>query len=136
VGVVRCRGFLIILDKVESVQVDQSILGRMLDYGTVTILAPAKASRRYGRSRARLSCETASPPPDWAEFTQSVGENGCTESIMLAHGFAVESLIRGPLQNRLIGPASDIHQLSLRYLFVLSSLGDKLLAIRLNMVAW
>ena len=26
------------MDKVESVQVDQSILGRMLDYGTVTIL--------------------------------------------------------------------------------------------------
>ncbi len=26
------------MDKVESVQVDQSILGRMLDYGTVTVL--------------------------------------------------------------------------------------------------
>ena len=26
------------MDKVESVQVDQSILGRMLDYGNVTIL--------------------------------------------------------------------------------------------------
>jgi hypothetical protein len=26
------------MDKVESGQVDQSILGRMLDYGTVTIL--------------------------------------------------------------------------------------------------
>ena len=26
------------MDKVESVQVDQSILGRMFDYGTVTIL--------------------------------------------------------------------------------------------------
>jgi hypothetical protein len=26
------------MDKVESVRVDQSILGRMLDYGTVTIL--------------------------------------------------------------------------------------------------
>jgi uncharacterized membrane protein YdbT with pleckstrin-like domain len=26
------------MDKVESVQVEQSILGRMLDYGTVTIL--------------------------------------------------------------------------------------------------
>jgi uncharacterized membrane protein YdbT with pleckstrin-like domain len=26
------------MDKVESVQVGQSILGRMLDYGTVTIL--------------------------------------------------------------------------------------------------
>jgi uncharacterized membrane protein YdbT with pleckstrin-like domain len=38
VGVVCCGGFAIILDKVESVQVDQSILGRMLDYGTVTIL--------------------------------------------------------------------------------------------------
>ncbi len=26
------------MDKVESVQIDQSILGRMLDYGDVTIL--------------------------------------------------------------------------------------------------
>jgi Bacterial PH domain len=48
------------MDKVESVQVDQSILGRMPSS------APAKASRRYGRSQARLSCETASPATDWA----------------------------------------------------------------------
>ena len=37
-GLIRRRTNEMNMDKVESVQVDQSILGRMLDYGTVTIL--------------------------------------------------------------------------------------------------
>ena len=37
-GFIRRRTNEMNMDKVESVQVDQSILGRVLDYGTVTIL--------------------------------------------------------------------------------------------------
>ena len=37
-GLVRRQTNEMNMDKVESVQVDQSILGRILDYGTVTIL--------------------------------------------------------------------------------------------------
>jgi uncharacterized membrane protein YdbT with pleckstrin-like domain len=37
-GFIRRRTNEMNMDKVESVQVDQSILGRMLDYGNVTIL--------------------------------------------------------------------------------------------------
>ena len=37
-GFVKRRTFEMSLDKVESVDVDQSILGRLLDYGDVTIL--------------------------------------------------------------------------------------------------
>ena len=35
------------MDKVESVQIDQSILGRMLGYGTVTILGTGEEMRDY-----------------------------------------------------------------------------------------
>jgi hypothetical protein len=41
---------------------------------------PAKASRRYGRSQPRLSCETASPAPDWAEFMPLAGEHSNIQS--------------------------------------------------------
>ena len=37
-GLIRRRTNEMNMDKVESVQIDQSILGRMLDYGNVTIL--------------------------------------------------------------------------------------------------
>ena len=37
-GLIRRRTNEMNMDKVESVQVEQSILGRMFDYGTVTIL--------------------------------------------------------------------------------------------------
>ena len=37
-GFVKRRTFEMALDKVESVDVNQSILGRMLNYGDVTIL--------------------------------------------------------------------------------------------------
>ena len=37
-GLIRRRTNEMNMDKVESVQIDQSILGRMLDYGDVTIL--------------------------------------------------------------------------------------------------
>jgi uncharacterized membrane protein YdbT with pleckstrin-like domain len=36
-GLVRRDTVEILIDKVESVDVDQSIMGRLLDYGTVTI---------------------------------------------------------------------------------------------------
>jgi uncharacterized membrane protein YdbT with pleckstrin-like domain len=37
-GFIKRRTFEIALDKIESVDVDQSILGRILDYGNVTIM--------------------------------------------------------------------------------------------------
>ena len=60
------------MDKVTSVDVDQSILGRMLDYGTVHVIgtggAPATeaddrrtASSTCTASRRRWRCATPSP---------------------------------------------------------------------------
>ncbi len=59
-GLVRRQTNEMNMDKVESVQIDQSILGRMLDYGDVRSLAPAKASRRSAPSPAQSSLETGS----------------------------------------------------------------------------
>jgi hypothetical protein len=47
------------MDKVESVQIDQSILGRMLGYGDVTILGTGLETLRTIASP--MSFETASP---------------------------------------------------------------------------
>jgi len=41
-GLIRRQTNEMNMDKVESVQIDQSILGRMLDYGNVTILGTGK----------------------------------------------------------------------------------------------
>src|SRR6476646_2406634 len=43
-GLVRRQTNEMNMDKVESVQIDQSILGRMLDYGDVTILGTGEGS--------------------------------------------------------------------------------------------
>ena len=61
-GLIRRQTNEMNMDKVESVKIEQSILGRMLDYGSVTILAPAKASRRSTLLPVQSSFETASPP--------------------------------------------------------------------------
>jgi hypothetical protein len=45
------------MDKVESVQVDQSILGRMLDYGTVTILGTAATAFVGARERPVVTAD-------------------------------------------------------------------------------
>jgi hypothetical protein len=48
----------------ESVQIDQSIFGRMLEYGNVTILGTGegfKTLRTIASPPAQLSFETASP---------------------------------------------------------------------------
>jgi uncharacterized membrane protein YdbT with pleckstrin-like domain len=42
-GLIRRQTNEMNMDKVESVQIDQSILGRMLDYGDVTILGTGEA---------------------------------------------------------------------------------------------
>ena len=49
-GFIKRRTFEISLDKVESVDVTQSIMGRMLNYGDVTISALARARKPSPRS--------------------------------------------------------------------------------------
>ena len=44
-GLIRRDTVEILMDKVESVDVDQSILGRLLGYGTVTVPGPAPVSK-------------------------------------------------------------------------------------------
>jgi uncharacterized membrane protein YdbT with pleckstrin-like domain len=64
-GLIRRQTNEMNMDKVESVKIDQSILGRMLDYGSVTILGTAKASRRsvpLVPLPDQSSLETASSP--------------------------------------------------------------------------
>jgi hypothetical protein len=56
------------VDKVESVQINQTILGRLLDYGTVTILGTGEGSFETLRTVAGpLKLRIVSPAPDWAE---------------------------------------------------------------------
>jgi hypothetical protein len=48
------------MDKVESVKIDQSILGRMLDYGNVKILGTGEGFETLRTIPAQSSFETAS----------------------------------------------------------------------------
>jgi PH (Pleckstrin Homology) domain-containing protein len=56
------------MDEVESEQVNQSILGRMLDYGTVTILGTGEGFETVRTIAGPIKLRTASPEPDWPEF--------------------------------------------------------------------
>ncbi len=47
-GVISRSTFELNLQKVESVQIDQDILGRMFNYGSVTVLGTGRASRKVG----------------------------------------------------------------------------------------
>ena len=59
--VIYARGFIqrhtveINMDKIESVDVDQSVLGRAFNYGDVTIRGLVRHSNRYVRSTVRLT---------------------------------------------------------------------------------
>ncbi len=46
VGLIRRKTMEMLLEKVESLQIDQSYLGRLLDYGTVTISAAGEENTR------------------------------------------------------------------------------------------
>ena len=48
------------MDKVESVNVVQSILGRLLDYGTIDIMGTGQGFESLRELRRRSSCETPS----------------------------------------------------------------------------
>ena len=53
-GLVSRRTVEMFLDKVESLNVDQSIPGRMFDYGTVTIRGTGATSEAFGNISAPL----------------------------------------------------------------------------------
>lgn len=52
VGFIRRRSFEILLTKVESVGVDQSVLGRILNFGTITVIG-------VGSSHEPFACITS-----------------------------------------------------------------------------
>src|ERR1035438_1960944 len=54
-GFIKRRTFEISLDKVESVDVNQSILGRILNYGDVTILGVGEGRETIDRKSTRLN---------------------------------------------------------------------------------
>ncbi len=56
-GLIRRQTNEMNMDKVESVQVDQSVLGRMFDFGTVRILGTGEGFERYGPSRAHQAAK-------------------------------------------------------------------------------
>ena len=60
-GLVRRQTNEMNTDKVESVKIDQSILGRMLDYGDVTILGTGEGFETLRTIATPISFETASP---------------------------------------------------------------------------
>ena len=49
VGMVRRRTLETLLSKVESIDVDQSILGRMFDYGTITVVGTGGSKEAFHR---------------------------------------------------------------------------------------
>jgi uncharacterized membrane protein YdbT with pleckstrin-like domain len=58
-GFIKRRTFEIALDKIESVDVNQSILGRILDYGDVTILGVGEGKETIATIGAPLSFRNA-----------------------------------------------------------------------------
>ena len=58
-GFIKRRTFEIALDKIESVDVNQSILGRILDYGDVTILGVGEGKETISTIAAPLSFRNA-----------------------------------------------------------------------------
>jgi uncharacterized membrane protein YdbT with pleckstrin-like domain len=63
--VISKRGFItrntaeMNMDKIESVQVDQSVLGRLLDYGTVTVLGTGQGLEPIKRVAAPIAFRNA-----------------------------------------------------------------------------
>jgi uncharacterized membrane protein YdbT with pleckstrin-like domain len=58
-GFIRRQTFEMSLDKVESVDVNQSILGRIFDYGDVTILGVGKSEEKIPTVSSPLSFRSA-----------------------------------------------------------------------------
>jgi uncharacterized membrane protein YdbT with pleckstrin-like domain len=58
-GFIRRQTFEMSLDKVESVDVNQSILGRIFDYGDVTILGVGKSEETITTVSSPLSFRNA-----------------------------------------------------------------------------
>ena len=58
-GLIRRQTNEMNMDKVESVQISQSILGRMLDYGDVTILGVGKSEEKIPTVSSPLSFRSA-----------------------------------------------------------------------------
>ncbi len=58
-GFIKRRTFEIALDKIESVDVDQSILGRILNYGDVTIMGVGEGRQTISTIAAPLAFRSA-----------------------------------------------------------------------------
>jgi len=76
-GFIKRRTFEMSLDKVESVDVNQSILGRIMNYGDVTVVVSAKAPRQS---------RTIASPLEFRNYNhRAIGSGGAT------HGHATNS---------------------------------------------
>jgi uncharacterized membrane protein YdbT with pleckstrin-like domain len=53
-GVIRRHTFETLLTQVENIAVDQSVLGRMLDYGTITVTGTGATKETFARIAAPL----------------------------------------------------------------------------------
>jgi uncharacterized membrane protein YdbT with pleckstrin-like domain len=58
-GFIKRRTFEIALDKIESVDVDQTILGRILDYGNVTIMGVGEGRQKISTIASPLAFRSA-----------------------------------------------------------------------------
>ena|SRR5579871_5332179 len=58
-GFIKRRTFEIALDKIESVDVDQTILGRVLNYGDVTIMGVGEGRQRISTIASPLAFRSA-----------------------------------------------------------------------------
>ncbi|HZR90772.1 MAG TPA: PH domain-containing protein [Bradyrhizobium sp.] len=58
-GFIKRRTFEIALDKIESVDVDQTILGRILNYGDVTIMGVGEGRQRISTIASPLAFRSA-----------------------------------------------------------------------------
>lgn len=56
VGFIRRKSIEILLSKVESIEVDQGILGRLLDYGTIIVSGTGGSKTPFPKISAPLTC--------------------------------------------------------------------------------
>ena len=80
-GFISRRTIEINLQKIESIQVDQNVLGRLLDYGTI-VIAGRRHAEPYGARHRRSRCASAST--SWKRRTRcrASSDGTCSDTFL------------------------------------------------------
>src|ERR1700746_1765426 len=79
-GFIKRRTFEMSLDKVESVDVNQSILGRLLDYGDVTILGVGEGKQNISTIASPLAFRISPPAREERRTSMTMQQNSPANS--------------------------------------------------------